>query len=511
MLFMTDVLVVGAGLGGTSAAMFLAQRGVDVQVVERHAGTSQHPRASGQNPRTMELLRIGGVADQIRVVGGEPDEFRIKVAESVRGRVLHTVIQDFKEFLDAVEAISPAGWGSASQDQVEPILLAEAEKHGAVVKFGTELTSFEQDDEGVTAQLLDVATGRVETVRAKYLVAADGNRSPIRERLGITRSGYGMLANHIGIVFEADLSGVLPDNETWLYYLQNPSFTGAFINTNRPDRHIFAIEYHPEQGESALDYPAERVIELIRIGLDAPDLRPEIVWQGAWEMAARITDRWRDGRVFLLGDAAKVTPPTGGMGGNAAVCDGYDIAWKLAAVLKGEAGDQLLDTYEAERKFHAKLVVDESLYNYVQRMAPHLAGDDIPESIGQPEVMMGHRHRSSAVIDEDDDDNPVENPFEPSAKPGFHAPHVWLADGKSTVDLFGRGWVLLTGPDGEAWREAAGHTGVEAHSLGEHADVYGIGPNGASLVRPDGIVAWRTTAAPADDTLAKVLGRVLSR
>ncbi|GAB3909230.1 FAD-dependent monooxygenase [Kibdelosporangium lantanae] len=461
----------------------------------------------------MELLRIAGVDDRILEAGGTDTTMRIKVAESVRGRVLHSIVEDFGELATAMRVYSNAGWGSATQDQAEPIMLARAEEFGAEVRFNTELTSFEQDETGVTAQLLDRGTGHVENVRARYLVAADGNRSPIRERLGIPRQGRGTLANAIGVVFDADLGDLLPDREMWLYYLQNPKFTGAFVNTSRPGRHIFAIEYHPEQGETAKDYGPERVTEFIRIGLDAPDLEPEIVWLGSWEMAAKIADRWRDGRVFLVGDAGKVTPPTGGMGGNTAVADGYDIAWKLAAVVKGEAGDGLLDTYEAERKPFAQLVVNESLYNYVHRMAPHLAGDDIPESIGYGEVNMGYRNRSTAVVIDDDDPAPVEDPFQPSARPGFHAPNVPLADGGSTVDKFG-GWLLFTGPDHvDGWRAAVANApvDVQVHSLGAEADRYGVGADGASLVRPDGIVAWRTTDEPADDTVSTVLRTVLSR
>lgn len=499
------VLVVGAGLGGTSTAMFLAKRGVDVLVVERHESTSIHPRASGQFPRTMELLQVGGVDEQIKAVA-EDNGLKIKVAETVRGPVLHTIMEDFTGLKSAVADVAPAGWGSASQDQTEPIMLAQAEKHGAEIRFGTELVSFEQDADGVTAQLLELETGRTDEIRAKYMVAADGNRSPIREKLGITRTGKGRLASHIGMVFNADLSQLLTDNEMWLYYLQNKDFTGAFVTTSVPDRHIFSVEYHPEDGESLTDYSPQRCAELIRIGLDMPDLQPEIVWRGAWEIAARISDRWRDNRIFLVGDAAKVNPPTGAFGGNAAVCDGFDIAWKLAAVLNGEAGPGLLDTYEAERKHAGQLVVDESLFNYVQRMAPHLAGDDIPESAGALEVMLGERRRSSAVIGEDDDDSPVKNPFELKGEPGFRAPHVILPSGQSTLDLWSTGWVLLTGPEGR-WQEV---TDLPVHDLGEHTGRFGISSHGASLIRPDGIVAWRTSEQADKETLENVLRRVLS-
>jgi aklavinone 12-hydroxylase len=507
---MTDVLVAGAGLGGLSTAMFLARRGIRVLVVEKHPGTSVHPRAAGQSPRTMELLRIGGVADEVRAAGHGTDGIQIKIAESVRGRVLHTIVEDFGDLDASTAPISTIGWGWASQDQVEPIMLAQAEKYGAEVRFETELVSFRQDSDGVTARLLDRKTGRSEEVRARYLVGADGNRSPVREQLGIPRTGWGMLANHVGVVFEADLSEVVTEKS--LYYLQNPAFTGAYAATNVDGRHIFSIEYHPESGESFSDYTPERVTELIRIGLDAPDLKPEIVWLSPYEWAARIADRWRDGRVFLLGDAAKVTPPTGGMGGNAAVCDGYDLAWKLASVLYGEAGDGLLDTYEAERKPFAELVVNESYHNYVQRMAPHLDGDDVPELLGHMEILLGFRHRSTAVIAPDDDGSVVENPFEASGRPGFRAPLARLADDRSTVDLFGESWVLFTGPDGAEWHAAAQQAPirVDSHDIGAATELYGIGSGGASLVRPDGVVAWRVDAGPEKDQLKAVLSTLLS-
>lgn len=502
---MTEVLVVGAGLGGTATAMFLAKRGVDVLLIERHESTSIHPRASGQFPRTMEFLRIGGVDEQVKAAAAD-NGLKVKVAETVRGPVFQSIVEDFTEAKSAIEGLTPAGWGSASQDQTEPIMLAQAEKHGAEVRFGTELVSFEQDDDGVTARLLDLRTERTTEIRVQYLVAADGNRSPIRERLGIQRTGKGRLASHIGLVFDADLSELRTDDEMWLYYLQNPAFTGAFITTNVPGRHIFSIEYHPENGERVTDFTPQRCAELIRIGLGMPDLEPEIIWQGAWEIAARIAERWRDNRIFLVGDAAKVNPPTGALGGNAAVCDGFDIAWKLAAVLRGEAGPGLLDTYEAERKHAGQLVVDESLFNYVERMAPHLAGDDIPKSVGPLEVMLGERRRSSAVIDEDDDDSPVKNPFELKGEPGFRAPHVILPSGQSTLDLWSTGWVLVTGPEGR-WHDV---TDLPVHDVGEHTERFGISPRGASLIRPDGIVAWRTSDAADKETLDMVLHRVLS-
>ncbi|HWE89858.1 MAG TPA: FAD-dependent oxidoreductase [Pseudonocardiaceae bacterium] len=529
----TQVLVVGAGLAGLSAAMFLAQRGIDVLVVDKHPGTSPHPRAAGQSPRTMELLRSAGVAEQVLAASfGTAKGLIIKIAESVRGKVLHTVIGG-QDDIDT-STISPAPWGMATQNHVEPIMLARAEKFGAGVRFSTELVSFEQDEHGVTARLMDRWSERISTVRADYLIAADGHRSPIRESLGIARHGTGVLNSSISVLFEADLSDCLDPDATELFFLQNPRFTGAFVRTAEPNQYTFACDYHPERGESIADFTTERLTELIRIALDDPELAVKLLVVQSFEMAAQIADDFRAGRIFLAGDAAKVTPPTGGMGGNTAVADGYDIAWKLAAVLRGEAGPGLLDSYPAERKPYAEQVVNTSLHNAKARVAPNLDLSDAPAPIDQVTLILGYRHNSVAVIAEDADSAVAENPYQPSGRPGYRAPHVPVTrDGAdlSTVDLFGTDWVLLTGEEGGGWQEAARHVAavlgipLRAYGLGlagpdQLADPtggltakYGIENGGASLVRPDGVVAWRSAheVSDPDSTLRGVLTRLLDR
>ncbi|WP_199493543.1 aklavinone 12-hydroxylase RdmE, partial [Marinitenerispora sediminis] len=454
-----DVVVAGGGLAGLSTAMFLARRGIRVLVAEKHPGTSIHPRAAGQNPRTMELLRIGGIAEEVRRVSdirGSQGVFTIKIAESVRGRVFDTFAESFEDLVAATAQCAPVPWALVAQDRLEPIMLAQARRFGATVRFGTEVVSFEQDGEGVTVRLRERAGGGGTVVRADYLVAADGDRSPIRERLAVPRHGYGTLAHVMGMIFEADLSGVLPPGASGLYYLRHPKFTGAFGVTDRPERHTFWAEYDPARGESPADFTPERWVELIRLGLDAPDLRPRLLEALPWEMAARIAHRWRQGRVFLVGDAAKVNPPTGGLGGNTAIGDGFDLAWKLAAVLHGEAGPGLLDSYERERRLVAELVVDESLYLYAHRLAPHMAGV-VPAETGYAQVILGFRYRSDAVIIDDADPARAEDPARASGRPGFRAPHLWVerqGERCSTIDLFGRGWVVLCGPQGGGWAAA---------------------------------------------------------
>jgi aklavinone 12-hydroxylase len=525
----TQVLVVGAGIAGAATSMFLADRGIDALVVERHPGTSLHPKAGGQNPRTMELLRTAGVAEEVLAANpfSAGDAFQITIATSARGAVLKQIAAG--DETRPWDALSPLPMGLATQVQMEPIMLGRARELGARVRFDTELVSFEQDTLGVTARLVHRPTGTLSQVRADYLLAADGHRSPIRERLGIGRHGWGNLSHHAGIVFDTEPAR-LADLAGSLYYLQNPEFTGVFGSTHVPGRFIFTVEYDPARGESIDDFTPERCTALIRLGLDDPDLKPDLRSVQAWEMAARVADTFRAGRVFLAGDAARVMPPTGGLGGNTAIADGFDLAWKLAAVLRDQAGPGLLGSYDAERRPVAELVVAESLANYVDRMAPQLRTAALPEPLGYMEVVFGIRQRSEAVLVDDEDQAPVEDPRRPSGRPGFRAPHVPLRQGGtsvSTVDFFGRDWVLLTGTEGGVWHQAAKHVadrlGIVVRTVGlgpgltdpddRLVRAYGIGHGGASLVRPDGVVAWRTDFEVADaaGTLQTVLSRLLAR
>ncbi|GAB2993030.1 FAD-dependent monooxygenase [Amycolatopsis acidiphila] len=519
-----DVLVTGAGLAGLTTAMFLARQGVSTLVVERHPGTSPHPRAAGQSPRTMELYRWAGVDAEVLGVSKRASQgLRITIASSLGGQVFHQLLEDMSEI--DLSAAAGLPWGMAGQDVVEPILLARAEKSGAQVRFATRLVSFEQDEAGVTAELDD---GEPYRVWARYLVAADGGRSGIRERLGIPVDGIGPIGHSIGVVFDGDLGDRMTPDVTDLYYLQNPRFTGALVNTDVPGRYVFGTDYHPERGEAIDDFTPGRLAELIRLATDLPGLEPEIRWVGAWEMAARVARRFRSGRVFLAGDAAKVTPPTGGMGGNTAVGDGHDLAWKLAAVVRGEAGPGLLDSYEAERRPIAEMVVRTSLHNAKQRMAPELDLTGVGEPVDQTEIALGFRYRSGAVLIEDDDPSPTENPNRPSGRAGFRASHVpVVVDGvpRPMADLLGHGWVLLA--NGPQWAAAAREVSAEAGvplacfeagvDFGDPEELfaarYGLEPGGMSLVRPDGVVAWRSAVAVEDPAgrLRDVLGNLLSR
>ncbi|WP_167472425.1 aklavinone 12-hydroxylase RdmE [Nocardia arthritidis] len=518
------VLVVGAGLAGLSSAMFLARRGVGVLLVERHTGTSLFPRAVGQNQRTMELLGYGGIAADIPTITPKTPGLRVRMAATLAGPAFHE--EPPETVAENLSTLSPAGVGTLGQDKLEPLLRTRAAEFGAELRFGTELVSFTQDDDGVTALLR--GPERTSRVRADYLVAADGNRSGVRAQLGIDRHGSESLGHSVSIIFDADLGDLLDRERRALHVLHNERIHGygIFVTVDHAiDRHVFSIGYDPAAGQSPADFTTERCTELIRLITESPELEPEILAVRPWEMAATVADRFRVGRVLLAGDAAKVTPPSGGFGGNTAIGDAYDLAWKLAAVLDSSAGPELLDTYDDERRPIAERVVAEAL-RLVAGRGPGAQpdADGIPDRQRAAELTLGFRYRSSAVLIDDDDRADAEDPYRPSGRPGFRAPHVRLhrnGEKLSTIDLFGRDFVLLSGADGGFWSGIAERRGLRTHTIGreltdtdgEFRARYGIGPSGASLVRPDGIVAWRTVDAPSDPerALHDALGLILAR
>lgn len=492
------VLVVGAGLSGLSTAMFLGLHGVPSLVVERHASTSVHPKARGQFPHTMEALRLAGV-DQAMIDASPPGfEFRIIVARAATGPVFHEILVD-DEGPD-LTAFSSAGWANASQERAEPILAERAAQLGATVRFSTELVEFTQDDDGVTALLRDLGTGERETVRADYLVAADGHRGPIREALGIEVTGRGVLGTGVGAVFEADLTSVLPRNA--LVYLKNPDLPGAsgsLVSTDVPGRYSLGV--------GAGEYSGERWIEMIRVAAGVPGLAVRLVEVGgSTDIKHWVARRFSSGRVHLVGDAARVMPPTGAFGGNTAIMDGFHLAWKLAMVVKGEAGPGLLDSHTPERRPYSELIAEQQYAFYVQRMRPDLAdGTLAPPVEPVSQLFFGYRQVSAAVLEPGDAGELLEP--EPTGRPGSRAPHVVLPDGTSTIELLGRGFVVLTGS--AHWVARARALGLTAYLLdGEvWAKAYGVTEAGAVLVRPDFFVAWRAPGAEGD--LAGALRQIL--
>lgn len=504
------VLVVGAGLAGLATGVFLGMHGIPALVVERHAGTSIYPKARGQYPHTMETLKWAGV-DQRMVAAAPVDQgFRIVVAETMTGPVRRAarITED-----GGFAAFSAAGWGNASQERAEPILAARAEQLGTDLRFRTELESFDQDADGVTAVIRDLTTGERTEIRADYLVGADGHRGAIRPALGIGVHGPGVLDHGIGVVFRADVG---LDGYT-LCYLRNPALPGGTAvaeSTDGTHRYAFYVGFDPDHDRVA-DFTPARWVELIRVAAGIPDLAVELVEGGqvTTELAARVADRFSAGRVHLIGDAVRVMPPTGGMGGNTAIMDAYHLAWKLAMVLRGDAGPGLLASHDPERRPYADLVVEHQYTEYLRTMRPDL--DIAAPTVSTAALLFGYRHLSDAVVTEPDDDRALlEDPAQPTGRPGSRAPHAGLWSGLSTRDLFGHRFVLLAGP---AWRAATEDAAkaldieLDRHDLSTLDTEYVVPPDGAVLVRPDGVIAWRALDATDPAGLARALRQVLDR
>jgi aklavinone 12-hydroxylase len=540
----TPVLIVGAGLAGLTSAVMLAWRGIPCLLVERHDDPLKQPRARGINTRSMEVLRVvHGLESELQAAARpESKDFHIVIAESViaavRPRSEDAVAVDgapthslYRPDSFDLSKLSPALAPNLGQEQVEQILHRRAEALGATIAFSTEFVGFTQTSEGIRALLRDRRTGEESDVSANYLVAADGSRSPVRTALGIGRHGHRTLANYVSILFEADLPEIVNGCGFLLCFLRNSGFVGAFLSTDDPRRGMVALEYDPRQ-QTLEDFPPERCLGLVRAALGLPSVAVDIVNVQSWEMSSLVADRFTDGRIFLAGDAAHTMPPTGGLGGQTAMQDAGDLAWKLAMVIRGEAGQELLASYETERKPVAELTVARQTANYVERLRPdrrELAEGPMSDYMA---VATGYLYRSAALsLEPEDDGAPAENPFQPSGRPGSRAPHLELGSGSrrfSTLDLFGRGFVLLTGPEGMGWAETAralardARLPLAAHVLGaELADIagrwseaYGVGDGGATLIRPDGVIAWRAKdrATPAAGAaLKQALERALCR
>ncbi|WP_405166559.1 FAD-dependent monooxygenase [Nocardia sp. NBC_01499] len=368
-------------------------------LVERRSGSSLFPRAVGQNQRTMELLGFGGIAGDVPTVTSSPATFRVRIAAGLSEPTFH---EDVSETAPTdSENLSSAGLGTAGQDKLEPLLRRRAEEFGAELRFDTELVSFSHGDDGVIAVVHGRHDDRTSRVHAQYLVAADGSRSSVRDALGIDRHGPGALSQNVSVIFDADLGDLVEPQRPTLHVLSKVD--GVFITVDHAiDRHLLSVGYDPGDGQSPADFTRERCIELIRMITELPDLEPEIRAVRPWEMAAAVADRFRVGRVLLAGDAAKVTPPSGGFGGNTAIGDGYDLAWKLAAVLDSTAGPGLLDTYDAERRPIADMVVAEALRLLRGRRPAAPDEDTDVEQVSDRqraiELALGFRYRSSAVL-----------------------------------------------------------------------------------------------------------------
>ncbi|GAA3776740.1 hypothetical protein GCM10022403_009380 [Streptomyces coacervatus] len=533
------VLVVGGSLVGLSTSLFLGRLGVPHLLVERHAGTSVHPRGRGNNIRTMELFRVAGVEPAIQEAAATlADNHGILQTPTLAGDVGEWLFREIDPG-GGLARFSPGAWCLCSQNDLEPVLLDRARALGGDLRFGTELMSFESDPTGVTAVVKSRETGEHTTVRADYLVAADGPRSPVREQLGIGRSGPGDLFHNVSITFRSRrLAAVVGDRRFIVCYLTSPHADGALLPVDNRENWVFHAPWHPEHGETLEEFTDQRCIEHIRRAVGTPDLDVEITGRAPWHAAQRVARSYRSGRVFLAGDSAHEMSPTGAFGSNTGIQDAHNLAWKLAAVLGGWAGEGLLDSYDAERRPVAEATSARAADRSAEHSHPGFTPP--PDTGGGPRrgilnVALGYRYPQGAVLGTDPAAAVVPENLDLSGEPGSRAPHMWVRHGDeriSTLDLYEQSLVLLSDADGpNGWHRAAIRLAVETPvpirsyrmGTGPGAELvvqgdahwterHGTTPGGAVLVRPDGFVAWRSPGPEpdAESVLRQVLRTLLA-
>lgn len=551
--FDTDVLIVGAGPTGATAALALAKQGVRVRVVTRTNWLANSPRAHITNQRTNEVFRDLGLSADIkkfampwREMGDSMFTTSVAGPELMRIRAWGTGEDRIGDYLRA----SPCEMVDIIQPDVEPILVGHAAQHGARFEFNTEYVAHEQDRASVTVLLREVDTGREYRVRAKHMIAADGARSKIVEDLGIPFEGKMGRAATVYAMFQADLTQYFAHRPSVLTWIVTPHASFGEIGMGILRAVKPWTEWIAGWGvdlDVGAQPPGEKEVgEKISIMLGDPSIPFKTGRISVWYVNQAVATTYSSGRVFCAGDAVHRHPPSNGLGLNTCVQDAYNLAWKLAYVVKGYAGDALLDSYSAERVPVGRQIVEranrsrldyaplqaalrvEGARNPIEAGIARL-GDPGPDGVAaraaamaalelkQKEfnahgVEMNQRYSSGAVIA--DDAKPESWSRDPelyaqtTTRPGAKLPHVWLIDetGRrcSTLDLVGKGqFTLLTGLAGQVWSDAVLELGLpilKAVIIGSNRvrDVYfgwqkvrEIEEAGALLVRPDGVVAWR--------------------
>ena len=579
----TDVLIIGTGPAGSATAALLSTYGVENMVINRYRWLANTPRAHITNQRAMEVLRDLGraVEDEVYLYGTEQDLMGENVfCTSLAGEEIGRMRSWGKHPLSRAEHLlsSPTHMNDCPQTYMEPVLFKTACSRGTQARMSTEYLRHEQDADGVTTTCLDRLTGKEITIRSKYMVGADGGNSKVAEHAGLEFEGKMGVGGSMNILFKADLSKYVAHRPSVLYWVLQPGSNVGGIGMGlvrmiRPwNEWLIVWGYDINGPEPEVDEAFAKKVARDLVG--DPDLDVEITSVSTWTVNNMYATTLSSGRVFCMGDAIHRHPPSNGLGSNTSIQDAFNLAWKLAMVIRGQAGTRLLDSYQVERAPIAKQIVTRANKS-IEEFGPIFKGLGLLDSIdpvkmqqnmdarcddtGDAEaqrtaireaiafkvyefdahgVEMNQRYRSDAVVTDGQAEPAFEKDaelhYQPTTWPGARLPHVWVfgpnGEKVSTLDLAGHGrFSILTGIGGNSWNEAARTVGEE---LGIDIAVQTIGPrqqwedyagdwararetrdSGAVLVRPDHHVAWRSETISDDPAaeLRRVLTSILDR
>lgn len=540
----TPVLIVGCGPVGLTMSLLMSRQGIRHILIEKRERVSTLPRARGITARTVEIWNQLDLGARIESISLPPKwveyfVYTTTVAGEVFGKMPTEAMQP-----GALAALSPFDYKVAAQDQIDPMLFDAARTHDeADIRFNTELIGYREEADCVVATLRD-ANGESYEVTARYLVGADGGSSTVRRLAGIVEGKRLTFASFVNNHLKADLSRFTEGREGALIWTLAPGLEGLFQMLDGKSAWAVHIQYDPasEDGE----WNQERALKAIRAMIGDPaadEVNFDILRTYTYTITSMLPERIRAGRVLLIGDAAHQIPPYGGFGMNTGIQTAHNLAWKLAALMRGEGGDGLLDSFDSERREVARRVTEFGRINagYIEQLKGAIrtastAAErnrliDATKQYGNWNGLdLGVHYENGAFVPDDVAAPHVDNPvidFIPHAKPGYRAPHIWVTragERISTVLLFDR-FTLLAGPEGDAWVDAArkcANPSIAAYRVagdgdlipeGDFCSLYGIGASGAVLVRPDGHVGLRVPAVTANPeaTLREALDTILSR
>jgi 2,4-dichlorophenol 6-monooxygenase len=561
----TEVLIVGSGPAGGAAALCLSTLGIPTIMITKYRWTANTPRAHITNQRTMEIFRDLGIEEQVMADASAHEligdtVFCTSIAGEEIGRIRTWGTHPAREA--DYQLASPSLTCDIPQTYLEPILVKNAAIRGTEARFSTEYLSHEQDSDGVDVKVRDRLTGSVYTIRAKYLIGADGARSMVAADIGLPMDGQMDIAGSMNITFRADISAYVSHRPSVLYWVIQPGSNvggigAGLVRMVRPwNEWLIVWGYDITKPPPVVDEQA--AIQIVRNLLGMPTLEVEVTGTSLWGNNEMYATHLQSGRVFCAGDAVHRHPPSNGLGSNTSVQDSYNLAWKLAAVLRGQASAALLDTYSAERAPVARQIVlraNKSSREFVQffdvlgltgarteaemierieeRKANTLRGAAIRDALVEAMelknyefnahgVELGQFYESTAIVPDGsprpEPDRDPELYYQPSTVPGSRLPHAWVGDSRrklSTLDLAPMTrFTLITGIAGQAWVSAAGQVAgdlgvpVEAVVIGpgrEITDIYfdwarlrEVAEDGALLIRPDKHIGWRSMHLPAE-------------